>query len=296
MSDNIDGLRFSPEALSNRPLFLSPLNDINLFVEDVGKEYEYEEIFERLFEKQISVFSIFPLGGKNAVIGEHSRRQMLDSDGKLNIFIVDGDFDNLWEDRKIISPNLIYLTRYNIEGYYCSTNAVIRFLRSSFRCTRRKVESRVDLENWKCFLRNELGKLFILFAIVNRSCPTLPNVTLGPRKFLDKSGYLIAQQYSDYFQTISDQIGDITSRIDEVTNSISTQFEGDEEDKILSIICGKYQFESLCRMLSVCWGRNINRENFRNTLISHFDLEPLFFLKNRILQLYADSILKKDSA
>lgn len=49
MNDNVEGLSFSREALSNRSLFLAQLNDINIYVEDVGKEYEYEEIFERLF-------------------------------------------------------------------------------------------------------------------------------------------------------------------------------------------------------------------------------------------------------
>lgn len=296
MNDNIDGLQFSPEALSNRPLFLSHLNEINLFVEDVGKEYAYEEIFERLFDNQIAIFSIFPLGGKSAVIGEHSKRQIVDSDGKLNIFIIDGDFDNLWEDRKIISPNLIYLTRYNIESYYCSTNAIIRFLRSSFRRSRKEIESRINLDNWRHCLCRDIGKLFILFAVVNRYQPTLQNVTRGTGKFLDKNGQLITQSYNDYFQTVSEQIGDIDLLINEVTNKISLQFEGSEEKKILSIICGKYQFESLCRMLSVCYRKNINRESFRNFLISNFDLEPLYFLKDKILQLYADAILSKNSA
>ncbi|MDE6260186.1 MAG: DUF4435 domain-containing protein [Oscillospiraceae bacterium] len=296
MNDNIDGLQFSPEGLANRPLFLSALNDINLFVEDIGKEYAYEEIFERLFENQISVFSIFPLGGKSAVIGEHSRRQMLDSDGKLNIFIVDGDFDNLWEDQKINSPNLIYLTRYNIESYYCSTNAVIRSLRSLFRCTRRAVESKVNIDDWRKSLCNELGKLFILFATVNHNRPTLKNVSLGPGKFLDEQGQLIAEEYDSYLQMVSAEIGGITPLMDEVTDKIRTQFEGDEESRILSIICGKYQFESLSRKISVSFSKNINRENFRNSLISSFDLEPLLFLKNQILKLYADSILQQNSA
>lgn len=296
MNDTIDGLQFSPEGLANRPLFLSSLNDINLFVEDVGKEYTYEEIFERLFENQISVFSIFPLGGKSAVIGEHSRRQMVDSDGKLNIFILDGDFDNLWEDQKISSPNLIYLTRYNIESYYCSPNAIIRSLRSLFKCTRKEVESRVNINNWKQNLCSELGKLFILFAVVNRNRPTLQNVSLGPGKFLDKKGRLIAEKYGNYFQMVSAEIGEIAPLIDEVANRIHTQFEGDEESKILSIICGKYQLESLSREISVCFGKNINRENFRNALISSFDLEPLFFLKDQILKLCADSMLQQNSA
>ena len=44
MNDNSDALAFSEDALPNRPLFLSSLNDINIFVEDAGKEYIYEEI------------------------------------------------------------------------------------------------------------------------------------------------------------------------------------------------------------------------------------------------------------
>lgn len=194
---------------------------------------------------------------------------------------------------KTISQNLIYLTRYNIESYYCSTNAIIRFLRSSFRCTRKEIESRVNLDNWRHCLCCDLGKLFILFAVVNRYHPTLQNVTLGPGKFLDKNGQLITQNYIDYFQKVSEEIGDIAPLIDEVTSKISLQFEGSDEEKILSIICGKYQFESLCRMLSVCYNKNINRENFRNSLISNFDLDSLYFLKDKILQLYADAILKK---
>ena len=146
MNDNVEGLSFSREALSNRSLFLAQLNDINIYVEDVGKEYEYEEIFERLFENNLNIFSIFPLGGKEAVIKGHQSKGLRDSNGKLNIFIVDGDFDNLWDDQKIISPNLIYLTRYNIESYYCSKEAVIKFIRSFLKCTRNEAEAKIHFD------------------------------------------------------------------------------------------------------------------------------------------------------
>ncbi len=129
MNNADDGLHFSENALMNRLLFLAQLNDVNIYVEDVGKEYEYEEIFERLFDGAINIFSIFPLGGKNAVIKGYKSKGICDSNGKINIYIVDGDFDNLWEDQKTISPNLIYLTRYNIESYYCTKDAVIKFIR-----------------------------------------------------------------------------------------------------------------------------------------------------------------------
>ena len=96
-------LSYSNDGLANRPLFLSDFNDINIYVEDLGKEYEYEEIFERLYDGIVKLFSVFPLGGKEEVLKRHSIESVCDANGKPNIFIVDGDFDNLWDDNKIDS-------------------------------------------------------------------------------------------------------------------------------------------------------------------------------------------------
>ena len=54
MSDTYD-LEYSNEALLSRVLFLSYENDINIFVEDIKKEFEYEELFERLFDDRDNV-------------------------------------------------------------------------------------------------------------------------------------------------------------------------------------------------------------------------------------------------
>lgn len=290
MNNSIEGLAFSREALPNRDLFLSQLNDINIYVEDVGKEYEYEEIFERLFENSLRIFSIFPLGGKDAVIHTQQAKGLHDSNGKLNVFIVDGDFDNLWDDQKKASPNLIYLTRYNIESYYFFKEAVIKFIRSFLKCTRSEAEDRIYFDEWQTNVVHNLGNLFILFAIVKRYCPELPNVNLGTGKFLDADGNLIHEKYEDYYQTVSREIGSIEEHIAEIQKRIHVQFQGSEDDKIRSIICGKYQFESLCRHLKKYCRKNINRETFRATLISHFEIQTLYFLKDQILQLMADNL------
>lgn len=296
MSDNAEGLFFSRDALLNRPLFLSRFNDINIYVEDVGKEYEYEEIFERLFESNLNIFSIFPLGGKDAVINAYQTQGIIDVSGKTNIYIVDGDFDNLWDDQKIVAPNLIYLTRYNIESYYCSKEAVLKFMRSFLKCTRSETETKIRFDEWQYYLRNEIGKLFVLFAIVKRRCPGLPNVGLGAGKFLNENGRLIVEEYDRYLGTISQEIGSIEIFIEDIYERIDRQFTGNREEKILSIICGKFQFESLCRFLKNCCNRNINRENFRASLIANFDLQPLDFLKEQMLHLMANGLLGNSSA
>ena len=58
-------LSFSDEALLSRALFYTSNSTITIFVEDENKEFEYEEIFEKLFSDcQINIDCIFPSGGK----------------------------------------------------------------------------------------------------------------------------------------------------------------------------------------------------------------------------------------
>ena len=54
-------LKYSDNALLNLDLFFD--NEINFYIEDEGKEYRYETIFNELFNVKIE--SIFALGGKN---------------------------------------------------------------------------------------------------------------------------------------------------------------------------------------------------------------------------------------
>ena len=60
MQNNFD-LNYSDEGLLTRVIFLASQNDLNIFVEDVNKEYEYEEIFERLLSPDIRINCIFPV-------------------------------------------------------------------------------------------------------------------------------------------------------------------------------------------------------------------------------------------
>ena len=296
MSDYIDGLNYSNEGLSNRVLFLSDFNSINIYVEDVGKEYEYENIFERFFDNEIKLFSIFPLGGKECVLKTFQEKGIVDSDGKVNIYIVDGDFDNIWDDCKIHSPNVIYLSRYNIESYYCSKEAVIKFMRMFLRSKREDVENLIQFDNWLHNFCSTMTSLFILFALVKKHCPTIPNVGISIKKFLDENGDLITENMNDYRSEISNNIEFIDSIEVEIKEKIDKNFVGNNEEKNLSIICGKFQIESLCRYLKGRCGKNISRDSLRNYLIENFDLNPLIYLKDQILRLIPVEIISRNTA
>lgn len=297
MNDNSDALAFSEDALSNRPLFLSSLNDINIFVEDDGKEYIYEEILERLLGDCVHIFCIFPLGGKSAVLQKHRISNKYDAKGNSNIFIVDGDFDNLWDENKVIADNLIYLDRYNIESYYCTKDSAIKYMRGILRKTREQTEAIIDFDTWFRRFQEEFGKLFALFALVQHYCPVIPNVG-DVMRFLDTDGSLISDEYLQYEKQVAEHIDSIDAQIQKVFEK--TQYQITNSDKGTSnfstIICGKCQLESFCRHLKICSGKNINRENIRNSFIMTFDLEPLQFIRDRVLYLLAHGVKAQNSA
>lgn len=276
-------LCFSTDALPNRALFMSDLNDINIYVEDTGKESEYEEIFERVFEKTLKLSCIFPLGGKKAVVAHHKKEGLRDSEGKLNVFIVDGDFDNLWDDEKIESPNLIYLSRYNIESYLISKEATTKYMRMCRQWRRAEAESRVDFDAWREEQKRDASKLFILLAVAQRYT-NLPNVT-NASDYLDAQGHLCEQQYERFKQEIAAVYPSLDEAVEDIKRRVKNKFDGDDEEKFFSIICGKYLYESLCRHLQTVNRKNINRSIFKNLSIANFDISALYFLRDKVNEL-----------
>ena len=114
-------LTYSKDALLSRVLFLASKTELNIFVEDADKEYEYEEIFERLLPKGIKINCIFPTGGKKELEVAFSLFGSNIDYGKC-FFIADGDFDIILGKRMIVADNFIYLKRYNIESYFLHKN------------------------------------------------------------------------------------------------------------------------------------------------------------------------------
>ena len=93
--ENTDELMYSSEAKATEFLFFSDLNDINIFVEDKGKEFEYETIFKRLLGKEYKIVKILGVGGKVELKKYFNEFGLVNKDNPKikNIYIADGDFD-----------------------------------------------------------------------------------------------------------------------------------------------------------------------------------------------------------
>lgn len=279
-----EDLLYSSEASASRYLFYQGLNDINIFVEDDGKEYEYETIFKRLLKDKYCITAIFSLGGKPKVkerfeeFGTESKQ-----DNKIkNFYIVDGDFDRyIHSETMIDSPYFIYLHTYNIENYFLDENACIQFVKGRLKCFDGLAKNKINFINWKETIVGQASKLFLCYCFVQKYFPTNETLSRPYCLFIDqKTGFERTDgAYDQYWQYILSLDCDAENKINEIRNKY-IEVNG---DNYFNLICGKFLFVSLCCYLRSIIKSKFNNSDFRWHLVNHFDVTKLNYIKDTIL-------------
>ena len=285
MNNNFD-LRYSDDALLARVIFLSSKNDLNIFVEDTNKEYEYEEIFERLFEERLRINVIFPTGGKQKLIEAYDLFGNTSEYGYC-FFIADGDFDAALNNEMIVSENFLYLQRYNIESYLLDENTIVKYMRPKLKRQIDETQYIVDYTSWLNTIDPFFKKLFALHFLAQKHCNTIQNVSRGPKRFINNKGWADYSQYDSYKDELSDYISNIDEEIDVALSKLETIY-GKEP---CSFVCGKYYIESLARYLNhlpVKLSKSVGCDEVKAELIRGFNIDSLNYVKQKICN-YIDS-------
>lgn len=281
MSEGLDDLIYSAEALSTRFLYFQGLNEINLFVEDVNMEYIYETIFKRLLKDKYNIKAIFPLGGKPKV-KKHFLEFGNETKGIKNFYIVDGDFDRyIYQDSMINDPCFIYLKAYNIENYFLDKRACIQFSKGYLKCLDSVVIDKVDFDNWKNRIVTEASKLFLCYCYIQKFHPS--KKTLSNSSFLfidDKTGFERTDVYQEYW---NNEILSLDLNAQDKINEIDELYKSINGNDYFNLICGKFLLDSLCAYLRNIFKTTFNKEEFKWHLINHFDISKLDYIKNAIL-------------
>lgn len=244
-------LIYSEEGLRNRAIFIK--NDINIYIEDTGKEYLYEEVFKRLFNGKYKINAIFSLGGKINVLKEFIRKGNKDSKGNPNIFLLDGDFDkyigypevcrkdftyDVNNEQKldefvrnviIKSDSVIYLDTYNFESFIIDEIPIIKHVQGKVQKREPLVSTLVNYNQWKERIVSESKDLFLLYLFVNKylflygsmykgkkSKLSIPTIERPHFLFLDnKTGFKkISQSFDDFRKEILLALGDERPELD----------------------------------------------------------------------------------
>jgi hypothetical protein len=283
MSDVLDDLMYSSEALAARFLLFQGLNDINLIVEDKDREYIYETIFKRMLGEQYHISAIFAAGGKPAVKDRYNEFRS-ETNGVKNFYIVDGDFDRyIHEDDMINDPCFIYLETYNIENYFIDEEACLQFSKGHLKCLDNVVREKVSFNGWKERIISESTKLFLCYCFVQKFHPETENVSRSSFLFVnDKTGFERNGAYQKYW---NEEILTLDSNALEKINEINDKYISINGNDHFNLICGKFLLDSLCAYLRNLFKATFSKDEFKWHLINHFDITKLDYVKNAILQL-----------
>lgn len=279
--DDSDELMYSDEAAATRYLFYQGLNDINLFVEDAGKEYEYETIFKRLLGENYHIDTIFAAGGKLKV-KELFKELGEKKDEIKNFYIVDGDFDRyIYPDDMINNPCFIYLKTYNIENYFLDQVACIQYTKGKLKCLDCEAKEKLDFIRWKETIVTQSAKLFLCYCFIKKYHPEIQTLSKNPYQFIDQlTGFERTDgAYQQYWERVLQLDIDAGNRIAEI-ETIYKYINGDD---YFNLICGKFLFISLsCHVRSII-GKKFKNEDLRWHLINNFDISKLEYVKTAIL-------------
>ena len=283
MSDNNDDLTFSSEATLTRAVLYHGLNDINLFVEDANRQFEYETIFKRLLGEKYCIKTIFAVGGKPEVkksYGEFGANYH----GVRNFYIVDGDFDRYiaCEREKMIEDDcFIYLKPYNIENYYIDEQACLLYAKGFLKQPDDIVRQTIDFPAWKNQIVSEAKKLFLCYCLVKTVSPKEKNVSRSPYEFIDgRTGF---ERTDGAFDIYLNHVKSLTENYDDCIQAIVSLYEAENGSDYFNLICGKFLLTSLMCHIRNKTGQKFKIDNLKWFLTNQFDIVRLNYIKERIL-------------
>lgn len=275
MSD-LDELKYSYDAMLNRYYLCKGMYDISFFVEDTGKEYEYEEILERLLPND-KKRKIFPLNGK---INLEKAFTIINDDTDKVFFIADGDFDLLLGRKRVEADNFIYLKRYNIESYLLYKPTITMYMRPRLKRVKSDTEQIVDYDKWEQSVIPFFKKVFAIHLIVQKNKVEMKNVSRGAKYFINEDGSPNEDNLNNYLNEVSMVFPDAKGLIP----GQLAEFEDTYGEENGCFICGKYLIESLSRYLNTKPViKKQNYDNLKSFLISNFDISQLDYVKEKIM-------------
>ncbi|TKG33801.1 DUF4435 domain-containing protein [Vibrio sp. F13] len=269
-------------------LLYRDLQDIEIYVEDVGSEALYRELLGRATNGQVKIKKVISLAGRDKVV---------DACKKYNedfpaLFIIDGDLDLLHEEREGPFERLFQHRLYCLENYLFCENASAELLRDN--SGRLMKSDALELLDWDDFIDNitpTLLELFKVYAVswraleedrvatVSRSYHTMCVQVKKPSRW-----DLCSVKVQAVIDEIKAQVLDVVTpeQYQEIYNSVSSSIENLATP--LCAISGKdYLLKALREYLALKGASYSYDEGFKFRLARYCDTEPLAELSDAIL-------------
>ena len=277
-------LNYSERGLWVRRRFLAPYNDITIVVEDRNKENFYVKVLQRLLDDRITINHVNGVGGKPEVIRRFHSRDV--DSPQPELFLVDGDFDELLSIDCPSSANFFRLGRYDIESYLIEEGALCLIAEEEAPgTTAEKYRELLDFEVWLVEAIDASICLAAGAAVWRELGIEQPTFSQSIERHAQGANSLPDQN------SMTDHIDDLKSKQDAVLES---KFDELLEDMIARMgpsansrqrwISGKHILIPLVmKWLRTCSGSQFNKESLCFRLASKCEFPQLNDLKDRII-------------
>lgn len=171
----------SVQASSAKSVFFEEINDIDIYIEDTAFGYSklFSILFARLFEGKYKVGRVFPLGGRGAVVTEHS----INESDRPSIYIIDGDLFLLTGDTESNKRGLYKFPYYCVENILCDHESLLSVMDEEE--PEKNLSKLNELFNYQQWLTNNEDRLFSLFIEYGISMMLNPQETTVAFKVSD---------------------------------------------------------------------------------------------------------------
>lgn len=275
-----------PEAslsfIKGQDILYRQFNEIDVYVEDTGKEQMYFQFLKGLLPG-VKLSKIFSLGGKSHVIDAAKTNQRK----KKKIYIVDLDFDDILGIKYPIR-NLIYLERYSIENYLVGKHALHEQIRERKpSLTDKNIESIFSYEKELANIETFLFNIAVASIVIQRY--QLGIAYYKPDKYDFETFFKQGMQYppkvTNYFSAIDAALRQQDGRF-RLSAKMRQEFRIVGGIRGLDLIPGKW---IMCLFQSMLRGKNLiiqkETSSFMYSLSKDIDVGEFYFLKTRVISI-----------
>lgn len=272
-------LKWPDKGLKALVKLFEPLQDIDIYVEDVRDEIFYTRLLKRVAGSEVRIARVFspPVkGGRKTVM---DAAEAHDHNVRRALFLIDGDLAFARGEPPPQGIRGLYrLEAYCIENFLLCPDAAAKILMEEAIISPEDAEARLDFANWYRQIQPPLVSLFSAFALINGVLPSYPTVSLGVGVYchqVDGATELSAAKIEmavNSIQTLAEnhvppeqvaqRIADVCSRAEGMSTA-------------LAIVSGKDFLLPLLAFRLSSLGCKLSRDRLRFRLALHCDTEKL---------------------
>lgn len=170
-------LRWSERALKALPHLLRGIQDVDVYIEDETGKVLFQRLLHRIAGDRLRIRSVTPLNGRANVIA--AAKAIRPTGLNPCLYIIDGDFEWVRNESPPAEHNLFRIPAYCIENLFICESTFLKILEEETGKEQGLLREEFDFDRWLSEFSEELVKLYIAYAVVNKVSPSEPTIGKG---------------------------------------------------------------------------------------------------------------------